>query len=301
MADFPQWHILGAGSIGGLWAARLHQAGREPVILLHEEAYASYQQAGGLSIEGEGLIPVAATTPERLKRAIEYLLVCCKAHQTVEALSPLVNSLPKACVIVLVQNGLGTYEHVRRLFPHHSILCGTTTTGAYRSERFHIVPAGVGETHIGSFDNTYAPSPSLIASLSCTGFEVQHAKSMLPLLWRKFAINCVINPLTVRYQCRNGGLLEIPQARADLSALCKEVLALSRALGREGGIEHLEDIVLSVAQQTANNHSSMLQDTRAGRRTEIESINGYLCQLAAENSVEVPLNRALYREISSLN
>jgi 2-dehydropantoate 2-reductase len=300
LAEFPQWHILGAGSIGGLWAARLQQAGRTPTLILQEDAYADYQQQGGLIIDDEGLAAVTATTAKRLNSAIKYLVVCCKAHQTIDALSTLVTRLHKECVIVLVQNGMGTDEKVRRLFPHNRILCGTTTNGAYRTQRFHIVPAGVGETHIGSLDHIDASTQALITSLSCPDFEVQHTQAILPLLWRKLAISCVVNPLTVRYQCLNGGLLEIPRARADVAAMCEEMLSVSRALGRESGIEDLEKIVLCVVQQTANNRSSMLQDNQAGRTTEIESINGYLCQLAAANNIAAPLNKALYQEISSL-
>ena len=51
--------------------------------------------------------------------------------------------------------------------------------------------------------------------------------------------------------------------------------------------------VLGVIEATANNYSSMCQDFVAGRRTEIESINGYICARGEEAGIATPLNRAL--------
>lgn len=300
MAEFPFWHILGAGSIGGLWAARLHQAGRAPVMVLRHERLAEYQ---GLHIEQEGLIPVAAVSSATLTADIKRLLVCCKSTDTLAALSSMSRSIQEDTLIVLVQNGMGTYEQVCQRFPANRILCGTTTYGAFRPAPFHVVPAGEGETLIGSLDSSEHPLPSLTAeieSLNCPDFVTRYVHPILPTLWRKLAINCAINPLTVRYQCRNGELLNIPRARTEMAGICSEILAVSRALGRMEGIENLESIVTAVAHQTAANHSSMLQDVRAGRTSEIESITGYLCRIAQDCGISTPLNNALYQEVLTL-
>lgn len=300
MAEFPSWHILGAGSIGGLWAARLHQAGRSPVMVLRDKRLDQYRQAGGLTIDSEGIVPVAAVSPRSLSQPVDRLLVCCKSTQTQEALAAVAPQIHPATIIALVQNGMGNHELLRERFPSNPILWGTTTNGAYRPEAFHIVPAGSGETHMGSLDHEQQMLQPEVNSLSCPGFSVRYTQPILPLLWRKLAINCAINPLTVRYQCRNGELLDIPQAKVELSEICSEIIALSRALNRIDGLEDLESMVFQVARQTANNHSSMLQDVRAGRETEIENITGYLCQIAADNNIPTPLNTALYQEILAL-
>lgn len=300
LAELLSWHVLGAGSIGGLWAAHLHQAGRAPVMVLRHDRLAGYQKAQGLHIEGKGLIPVAAVSPAKLAVPIKRLLVCCKSTDTLNALGSIVENIHDNTLIVLVQNGMGTYEQVCQQFPANPILCGTTTQGAYRPTPFHIVPAGEGETLVGSLDRCWPPPIAEIESLSCPGFVTRYAQPILPILWRKLAINCAINPLTVRYQCRNGELLNIPRARTEMAGICAEILAVSRALDRLEGIENLESVVTEVAHQTGANHSSMLQDVRAGRATEIESITGYLCRIAEDHGISTPLNNALYQEILTL-
>jgi len=52
-------------------------------------------------------------------------------------------------------------------------------------------------------------------------------------------------------------------------------------------------MVDDVARRTCNNLSSMLQDIRKGKRTEIASINGAIVRLAQERGVEAPINETL--------
>jgi 2-dehydropantoate 2-reductase len=55
-----------------------------------------------------------------------------------------------------------------------------------------------------------------------------------------------------------------------------------------------------VIRATAANYSSMLQDLRAGRGTEIKYITGYLLRIAARHGVPAPHNRALMEEVRRL-
>ncbi len=291
-----RWLILGAGSIGGLWATRLYQAGRPPQLLLREEALADYK---GLSIDGKQSIPVPATTAADLTRPIDHLLVCCKSYQTLDALTPLAPHFHEKTSLVLVQNGMGIAEQIKTRYPALRLYCGSTTVGANRTSRFAIRPAGNGETQIGSFDEHAPDADTLADSLSCPGFPVTASRNILALLWRKLAVNCAINPLTVRYRCRNGELLSKPSARADLETICEEFSAVSRALGRESWVPDLRDTVIKVAQKTATNRSSMLQDVEAGRTTEIDAITGYLCREAERLSIPTPANQSLLDEIVS--
>lgn len=290
------WLILGAGSIGGLWAARLYQAGRCPQLLLREDALANYD---GLHIEGEQSLPVPATTAAALTQPIDHLLVCCKSYQTLDALSPLAPQFHENTALVLVQNGMGIAEQIKALYPEIRLYCGTTTAGANRSARFSIRPAGLGETLIGGFDDSATQAGVIADSLSCPEFPVSASDNILALLWRKLAINCAINPLTVRYRCRNGELLDLPAACRDLKVICEEFSAVSQALRREHWVPNLLDTVTDVAHKTAANRSSMLQDVEAGRKTEIDAITGYLCREAQRLAIHTPMNQSLLDEIVS--
>lgn len=300
----PHWHVLGAGSIGGLWAACLHRAGRAPRLLLKPERLEDYRQAGVLRV-GDRSVAIAAEAAVNSGPPIGHLLICCKSHQTLAALRAVEARLSPGTVMVLAQNGLGIAEQIQARLPDNTLLCASTTQGAYRRGPFDIIPAGTGATLVGPMYNPHRKPEeelrALVASLSCEGFDVQFEADILPVLWRKLAINCAINPLTVRYRCRNGELLERADARADLDQICVEIQQLAVALNRIDWLRNIGEEVVTVARATAMNRSSMLQDVEAGRPTEIEAITGYLCQLASAQGVAVPRNTALLEEIRRLD
>lgn len=289
-----QWVVLGAGSIGALWAIRLFQAGQHPTLLLRASRLAQYRT---LTLEGEGEFQLAATSTELLDSPIHRLLVCCKTYQTLPALAGIAHWLADDATVVLAQNGLGITEQVQQHYPSLTVLSASTTNGAYRSESFTLTEAGRGDTLLGSLDGLQAAAAAAAQSLSVPGFTVKHEPDFMPILWRKLAINCAINPLTVRYRCRNGELENHPAARPEVEQICQEFITVSRALGRVHWVDNLLERVLDVIRRTAANRSSMLQDIEANRCTEIDAITGYLCREANALNIEIPVNQALYQEI----
>jgi 2-dehydropantoate 2-reductase len=57
--------------------------------------------------------------------------------------------------------------------------------------------------------------------------------------------------------------------------------------------EYLEVFYRDLLPPTADHESSMLQDLRAGRPTEVDALCGAVAKLGAELGVETPVNRAL--------
>jgi 2-dehydropantoate 2-reductase len=117
-----------------------------------------------------------------------------------------------------------------------------------------------------------------------------------PLLWRKLAVNCTINPLTALRGCCNGDVLGA-QHRQAFEALCAEISDVLRALGHTALAGRIASDAEGVARATAANRSSMRQDLDAGRQTEIAFINGFLVERAQEQGVPCPLNAALVEAI----
>ena len=67
-------------------------------------------------------------------------------------------------------------------------------------------------------------------------------------------------------------------------------------MARRDGVfvaDNIADAVEGICRATARNQSSMLQDVRAGRRTEIDQINGEIARRADAHGVPAPLCRAL--------
>ena len=105
--------------------------------------------------------------------------------------------------------------------------------------------------------------------------------------------------ITVIFNCPNGELLNNPEAKKMLAAAVLEGQSVAKALG----INVTEDPVSqtrAVCAATAGNISSMLQDVRRGRQTEIGAINGALLAKAEELGMNLPVNRDLVERIKEI-
>ncbi|APQ13444.1 2-dehydropantoate 2-reductase [Pseudomonas oryzihabitans] len=281
------WHVLGAGSLGGLWAARLFRGG-EPVrlILRDRTRLAQYRAKGGLHLtEGQitSLYPLPAETPEA-GNPIRRLLLACKSYDAEEAIASVAARLEPEAEILLLQNGLGSQDAVAARVPRVRCLRASTTEGAFRETDFHVVAAGAGQTWIGDQLGTQAPPPWL-DTLAALGIPVHWTDDIDARLWRKLAINCAINPLTVLYRCRNG---ELRGHAAEVAALCDELAALLEAMGLAPAAQGLQQEVEAVIAATANNRSSMLQDVERGQRTEVSYLLGHALPIAERLRLPMP-------------
>lgn len=287
------WHVLGAGSIGGLQALRLAGRGIGVRLVGRDDAPARRLTLadGSLLLEHE-FTQVAPTAPGPVAR----LLVATKAPATRAALLPLLPFLDAGTPVVLLQNGMGVEEWLTGLRPDLCVLCAITTDGVFRRDRDSLVLAGKGETVIGAARNVDGARVALIAGeLGMTPVDDIHARR-----WRKLAINCAINPLTALYRCRNGELLERPGALARMRAACAEVAAVMTAEGLPASADDLFDQARATAAQTAANLSSMRSDADAGRETEILFLNGHVAACGRRHGIATPENDRLVAEVLAL-
>lgn len=118
----------------------------------------------------------------------------------------------------------------------------------------------------------------------------------------KLAVNAVINPLTVLFDCRNGELLEnfyiVQTMRVVLWEVAQVLCALPAIAGVSGrevrfSPERLYDVVIKVARATGDNWSSMLQDVRNGKQTEVDYINGFVVDKARALGLPCTMNLML--------
>lgn len=289
------WHVLGAGAIGSLWALRLAARGVPVVLLAHGDA--APQRTLQLQ-DGEGR--QAHTFAQRSASApgpVEHLLVCTKSHLTLAAMTPLLSSLPAGVPVVLLQNGMGAEDELAAQRPDLCLLPAITTDGVWRRDRDTLVLAGHGDTWLGELRHEDSTRAQAIA----TELGMAFAPDIARRRWLKLAMNCAINPLTARYRCRNGELLHKPEALAVMREVCGEVAAVMRAEGLAADAEELFRLACAAAEKTSANISSMRADIEAGRRTEIEYLNGYIVRRAQQHGLAAPVNAELREEVQRMS
>ena len=178
--------------------------------------------------------------------------------------------------------------------PRARCLYASSTEGAFREADFRVVFAGQGQTWLG--DEQGGAEPDWLSDLRQAGIPVQWSADILERLWRKLALNCAINPLTVLHQCRNG---ELAGHSSEVAGLCDELGQLLHAVGYPVAARELQSDVERVIAATAANFSSMYQDVAKGRRSEIAYLLGHACREGDRLHLALPLLRALHERLRS--
>lgn len=305
MAEKSTIHILGAGALGSLWATKL--SSHNNVILLvkrginHNQAinYHAFQFIEQNQTTFVSL-PCEHSSPRPHDNApIDTLLVFTKSYDTLQAVKQLKSRITPLSRIVLFQNGMGSQQEITHLLPHNTVYAASTTEGANRPDQQTIVYAGKGETWVGSISKQQNKHDSDKVSnlLSSSGLDVSYNANIWEKLWLKLAINCAINPFTALLNCKNGELIGKPLFDNSIAQLCSELAQAMKLNQFEISADELHAIVKDVIKKTASNVSSMLQDVRAGKKTEIEYINGYIEMVAQTSGLTLPTNLKLLEEV----
>ncbi|MEH6624883.1 MAG: 2-dehydropantoate 2-reductase [Motiliproteus sp.] len=298
------WHILGAGAIGSLWCNYLLRNNQSATLLCR-----SPEQLDGfwdnpfltLVVASQRFKYQPATEMFSSNQPISRLLITTKSYDTEAAIQSIAHRIQRDTIIVIMQNGMGGQQKVADLFPNSPVYAGTTTEGAYRTGSQQVVHAGRGETWLGPFnkaaDDLGSQPLEALLNLELTSCFDQ---SIHTRLWQKLAINCAINGLTAIHDCRNGELLNSPYLE-QMQQLCEEFEQVTEQLNQPLFEHSLFQAAKTVAQATGDNFSSMLQDVRHKRRTEIDYINGFICQQAQQRGVSIPSHQQLVDQVKALN
>lgn len=231
---------------------------------------------------------------------IDAVLVCCKATQVERATLPLIPHLSQ-CPWLILSNGLGPQAWLSQQLPGQ-VLWASTTEGAGRFGN-RVLHTGVGETRVGSPAQYPVSAGTERWGRRLTNhpgpMELHWESDITAVLWRKLAINAVINPITAVSQCLNGALAG-PDWQGEIKALCDEIQHIALACDIQLPADLAERVVM-VATATQRNRSSMLTDIEAGRETEVDAILGPLLCAADRHGLAAPRLQYWYQAVIRLH
>ncbi len=283
--------------MGLLFSFRLAEA-RVPVELLdyRPERASRINRDGVTLLERVGQrkhrrIPCAAD-PKACTPA-QVLILCVKSHDTERALRSALAALAPEGIVVSLQNGLRHVDTIRAYLSPSRTVFGTTAQGATLISPTCVRHCGSGETLL-AVEEENGPSVRLAADLFCAaGIPASVVEDLPFVLWRKLLFNAAINPITSLLGIRNGQLVRIPAAWSVAQACFREARDVAVSVIGPEIAQVGEEELQRVCESTAENHSSMLQDMRRGRRTEIDAINGVIVEEGARVGKPTPVNRTL--------
>ncbi len=292
--DFVQ--VVGNGAIGSLLAAGLETIKqpygcaprRSPVIK---------------EVKTIGKGTVILSSNQGIREALQHqdlLIFPLKVYQLKDALKEWRNKIHPGTTILVIQNGMGGEDVVKKILPNHPLLLATTSHGALKSAE-HVIHTGSGQTKIGANNLSSASwqANAVTKLLQQTLAPVMWENNISHALWQKLAINAVINPLTALHGIPNGELAK-PEHMLLIQQICEEVAGVMQAYLVPTSSEELMRNCMQVVHATAQNYSSMHQDVMFKRKTEIDAINGFIVEMAQKKGIDVPINTQLVKQIKAL-
>jgi 2-dehydropantoate 2-reductase len=286
--------VVGAGAVGSLLGYFIFSSTREPVrFIVRREEHARRISSGGVSLRGliDYRYPAEAYTRPRAGDC-DAALVAVKAYDVEEAYGAAVEATGGG-LVVIVSNGMGLGVEGRS-----GIAFGVADYGATRVEDGLVEVRGLGSLTIGPADalRGYEWLPELLSRGGC---NVRVVGDVEPYRWLKLALNASVNPVTALLGARNRVVVESRSLWSLVEGVVAEVerVAAGRGVGMPG--DPLE-YVRRVVSATGENCSSMLQDVIAGRRTEVDYLNGFVAREARLQGVPAPINETLYLLVKAL-
>jgi 2-dehydropantoate 2-reductase len=270
--------IIGAGSIGLLFASYLSKAFSVTLYTRTSEQAEEINQNGILLQKGEtqSRIRMKALPLSMWKGTEELSIIAVKQYQ----LHPIIAYLTELdCIpenLLFLQNGMSHLKLLENI-EAANILVGSVEHGASKINSYSVRHNGDGAVNIAIFKGNSATLREFAEDCAEIHFPITIKEDYYQMLVNKLIVNAVINPLTALLRVKNGELIT---NAFYFSAVKKLFLEISFILNLEDPIKKFRDM-MKICKKTGGNQSSMLKDLEAGRRTEVDSILGYLLEEGA--------------------
>jgi 2-dehydropantoate 2-reductase len=320
--------VVGAGSMGTLFAARLAGAGTTRVTLFARPGPAASIRSRGVSvIEMDGTRShvdahalVIAGSVDEIRPPVDLVILTVKARAVTEALAPLEPLLSAGTLVMPVQNGI---DHLDALRSHPTV---ATVIGASTMEGAALEGPGVvhhllgAPTIVGHLDGSREPRlERVVRVLEGAGLSCSSTDRIMTSLWTKFVQSCAASSLCGLTRLGYAAALATPDGAALHLSLVREGL---QVMGRQGldmrpGIAQLDDLLALTAlpepqaidllrarasdlySRGYRGATSLLRDLEEGRPTEVDHLMGTMVREADRVGVDVPTMRAARRAVAA--
>jgi 2-dehydropantoate 2-reductase len=308
--------VVGAGAIGGVTAAFIHRLGWNTEIICKHQEIVNIIAAQGLHISGvKGELMVqlkAVKNISDLSGPKDLILLATKANDCVAAAQQLKAFLKPDSTVVSLQNGICEEVLAETLGRERVVGCVVGWAATYHAPA-ELEVTSQGEFIIGNIDNQPDDRLPAIQQLLSAVYPTRISNNIMGELYSKLIINSCINSLGVIAGVTLGELLANKKIRNIFLALMREAMAVADAMGitvepaAGGKLDYYKYLSAQGAISDFKRHlvirmigfkyrrvkSSSLQSIERGRKTEINFLNGYICERGKEHGVPTPVNDAV--------
>lgn len=302
--------VVGAGAIGSLFIGHLGTL-VDVSVLTRRESHARDLNKNGLTVSGKSQLVTkvrASTNPAELGD-VDLIILATKATAVEASAATLKGHFPNA-KLLLVQNGLGCEETVRQ-FGDWPLISGVTFMSGVRHSDTHVEYELDTATWIGPWAEHGAPFDfvkDVEALINRSGLKAEAYEDLLPHQWSKLIFNSAVNSI--------GAVTDLPHIKSfaqrdelsDLGHLVFDMMAEGKRIAEARGVIIAGDPWKMNVQAVSHGQSgddeyghvtSMLDDVRNRRATEVDWITGSIVREAHKAGIPAPYHETLYRLVKA--
>jgi 2-dehydropantoate 2-reductase len=300
--------VLGAGSLGSVFGGFLAKNGHR-VTLFGREHCINPVNNYGLFIEGiwgdhhitnikgySSLNKIIQTEG----REFDLTLLTVKSYDTKELINRYLQTFGCAHLTVSLQNGLGNLESIAKILGKDKAIGGRVIFGAELMKPGRVkVTVYADKVILGSLDDSvpFKKVKEIATLFDNAGIPAAATDDIQKALWGKVLYNGTLNALSCLLEVNYGKLMENAHTKSLIQDIIREFFALTQKKGLEidwnSAEEYTKELFEHLIPATSDHFSSMLQDIRSGKKTEIDSINGKVLAMADNRNIDLPVNRVL--------
>lgn len=294
--------VIGAGSTGGYFGARLAEAGRD-VTFLVRPGRAADLRANGLRVKSPhgdiALAPRLAVTGEPLA-PFDVVLLTVKAFALKAAMEDMAGAVGPETMILPVLNGMKHVDMLTERFGGKPVIGGVCRIAATLDAEGSIVQlASFHEMFYGELDGSAsARVEALDGLMRDAGFDTRLSYSIEREMWEKWVFLAALGAVTCLMRGTVGEVVAAPGGVDFINAVIDEILAVVQASGVRPSAETTANTRKLLTTAGSPLTSSMYRDLRAGATIEAEQIVGDLVARGRATGLSTPLLDAVFAHLS---
>jgi 2-dehydropantoate 2-reductase len=297
--------IVGVGAMGSVYAGLLGSAGHEVWAVDQWAEHIDAIRERGLHVEGASgnrVVRINATTDAAEPGEAELVVIATKAMDVAAAAEQARPLIGENTLVLSIQNGLGGPDVAAGVLGEERVAVGVAGGfGASMIEPGHVHHNGFELVRLGERTGPVTPRIEAAAEVwRSAGFNVRTYDDVRRLVWEKLVCNVAFSG-TCSVLGRTIGDVIADEAAWDVSSRCateafEVALAHGIELGFDDPVAYVRDFGLAIPDAKP----SMLLDLEAGRRTEVDFINGTIPRAGREVGVEAPCNETVSALVRAL-
>ena len=294
--------VIGAGSVGGYFGARLAHAGRDVTFLVRERR-AAQLQASGLRItepNGSFTIQPAFLQTGQLRETFDLILLATKAYSLDAAMEDFAPAVGDNTMVLPLLNGMRHLDALRARFGDAKILGGSTRISSDLDADGHVLSMdrALQNIYFGELDGNLSPRIRAVdAAISHAGFETCLEPDIVAFMWNKWTMLSALASITCLLRGSIGAVAAVPGGAETERALLAESIAIAIANGYPPPPAFVESITARLTEQGSDLTASMYRDMVRGYPVEADHILGDLLARGEAHRIASPLLRAAYVQL----